>query len=215
MLNSVEGEGMRYSLTGLLACAAFSISACASSGRYNSNAASGTVDLPTFRDAALSTRERDMLRGMSDADILGHFITVDSLEVATADSALRLSKSDAVLDLAKLMKASHSSAVRDDRDLAKQQGIRPIMVFGGFAATHVAASLDSVGIASEVTLDRHYVISQIELHQHVLAEMEILRNVAQNAAVRDHITAMMPVMRDHLARAEALAEKKGFVKKPA
>jgi predicted outer membrane protein len=88
------------------------------------------------------------------------------------------------------------------------------MVFGGFAATHVAASLDSVGVASELTLDRHYVVSQIELHQHVLAEFEILRNASQNAAVRDHITAMMPVMRDHLARAEALAEQKGFIKKP-
>ena len=207
---------MRYTFARLLAGAAVVASAaCASSGRTTSTSASGSIALPTYRDAALSSREREILKGMSDADILGHFLTIDSLEVATSDSALRLSKSDEVLDFAKLIRANHRQAYMDDKDLAKEQGILPIMIFGGFRTTHVAASLDSVGIASELTIDRHYVVSQIELHEHVISELEALQDVAQNKAVRDHITAMLPVMRDHLARAHALAMKKGFEKKRA
>jgi predicted outer membrane protein len=207
---------MRYSFARFIACATVAASAaCASSGHYTTSSASGTVDDPRYKGAALSDRERNMLKGMSDADILGHFITVDSLEVATADSALRLSKSDEILNFAKVVRAAHTDAMRSDKDLAKQQGITPLYIFGGFAATHVAASLDSVGIASEQTIDRHYVVSQIELHQHVLDELALLQGAAKNQAVRDHINRIIPVMRDHLAQAHALAVKKGFEKKRA
>jgi predicted outer membrane protein len=150
---------------------------------------------------------------MSDADILGHLVTVDSIEVVTADSALRLSRSDDVLDLAKHMKATHSANLRQDKDLAKENGIIPTTIFGGFKATHVAASLDSVGIASDLTIDRHYVMSQVELHQHVLAELEALENNAQNAAVRQYLVTLIPALRDDLTRSEAVAAKKGFAHK--
>jgi predicted outer membrane protein len=156
----------------------FAISALAAGAsaqqKGSSSTASGTVDLAAYPIPPLDASEQQLLRRMSDADILGDFITVDSMEVATADSAMRILKTDDVLAYARLMHA-----------------------------------------ASDVTLDRHYVMSQVQLHQHVLAELEALQSVAKNPAVRDEIAATIPVVRDHLARAHAHAVEKGFGKKRA
>lgn len=207
---------MRISMTRLLAGTVAVVSAaCASSGRYNSSSAAGTIDVGASAGERLDARESQLLRSMSDADILGHLITIDSMEVAASDSALRLSRSDDVLDLAKRMRAEHQANLRQDRDLAKQQNITPIEMFGGIRATHVAASLDSVGIASDLTIDRHYVMSQVELNEHVLAELELLQNNAQNSAVHEYVTTIMPAMRDALSRARAIAVKRGFERKRA
>src|SRR5689334_16393188 len=111
-------EGMRHFTVRLLAVAiAAASAACASSGRSNPSVAAGNVDLGVGvnRNSLPSSRELEVLKGMSDADILGHLITIDSMEVATADSALRLSRSDDVLDLAKRMRATHSANFRQDR----------------------------------------------------------------------------------------------------
>jgi predicted outer membrane protein len=200
-------------LVALFAISALAAGASAQKG--SSSTASGTVDLSAYPIPALDASEQQLLRGMSDADILGHFITVDSMEVATADSAMRILKTDDVLSYARLMHAAHTEHWKHDRDVAQQTGIKPITIFGGLKASHVAASLDSVHFASDITLDRHYVMSQVQLHQHVLAELEALQSVAKNPAVRDEITNTIPIVRDHLARAHALAVEKGFEKKRA
>lgn len=204
---------VRVTTFALAICA---IAACSSNQGYGSAAsAAGTVNLAAYPIPALDASEAQLLRGMSDADILGHFITVDSMEVATADSALRIVKTDDVLEFARLMRAAHSENLKRDRDLAQQTGITPIMMFGGLRASHVAASLDSIRQASDLKLDYHYVTSQVELHQHVLAELQELRGVAKNPAIVQQIDALIPMVRDHLARAHALAVARGYEKKRA
>ena len=171
------------------------------------------MDLAAYPIPTLDASEVQLLRGMSDADILGHFITVDSMEVATADSALRIVKTDAVLQFARLMHSTHAQNLRLDRELAQQTGITPVMMFGGLRASHVAASLDSVREASDVKLDYHYVMSQVELHQHVLSELQELRGVAKNPTVVRELDAVISMIGDHLARAHALAVGRGYERK--
>jgi predicted outer membrane protein len=196
------------------ALATSAVAACSSNPGYGSGAsAAGTIDLAAYPVPALSASEAQLLRGMSDADILGHFITVDSMEVATADSALRVVKTQDVLEYARLMKATHAENLIRDKQLAEQTGITPIRMFGGLRASHVAAALDSIRQASDVKLDYHYVMGQVELHQHVLAELQELRGVAKNPAVMQQIDATIPMVRDHLARAHALAIAHDFEKK--
>lgn len=171
------------------------------------------MNLAAYPIPALSSSEATLLRGMSDADILGHFITIDSMQVATADTLMRLSKTDDVVTYAKLVRAAHSQHLRVDSTMAHQANIIPTMLFGGLRASHVAAELDSTRLASDVTVDRHYIMSQIELNEHVLAELQILQNVAHDPALRSDIESLMPTLRDHLARAHAIAIEKGFEKK--
>jgi len=192
----------------MLAASAFA--ACATSS-YGS--ASGMVDLDAYPIPALSAADLQMLRGMSDADILGHLATVDSLEIVTADSLVRISKTSDVVDYAKMMHLAHATSREQAREIARQQDITPLTLVGGLRASSVAAKLDSVRFASDLTVDRHYIMSQIALHERVLGELEALDDVARNSVVRDHLKNLQPVIRDHLARAHAIAVAKGFQKK--
>jgi len=189
--------------------------ACASSNQYPANSAAGTVDLAAYPAPDLSASEITLLRGMSDQQILGHLILVDSMEVATADSTIRIAMSDPVLSYARLMRTVHSKDLADVRSLGRERGITPVQQFGGLRASHIAADLDSIPQASDLTLVRHYVMSQVELHQHVLRELEQLQQTTRDPALRNHIAMMIPVVRDHLARAHAIAIEKGYEKKRA
>src|SRR5205823_1854992 len=103
---------VRVSGAGLVG-GAFAISmaaACASGPHYET--AAGTVDLSAYPSVTLDASELQVLRGMSDANILGHLQTVDSLEVAAADSALRFSRNDATLNYAKLMHHAHTDDLK-------------------------------------------------------------------------------------------------------
>jgi predicted outer membrane protein len=185
--------------------------ACASSSQYS--AASGNVDLANYPVPSLSASETQMLRGMPDATILGNMVTADSLEIVTADSLLRISKTDAVVDYARMMRVDHANGMKHVRDLSKAIGLTPVTVVGGLRASHVAAALDSVRFASDATVDRRYITSQIMLHEHLLAELQELKGIAQNEQIRDHIAMTIPMVREHLARAHAIAVDKGFEKK--
>jgi len=199
-------------ILGALAMSAFV--ACSSNQGYVSAAsAAGTVNLAASAIPTLDASEVQLLRGMSDADVLGHVITVDSIEVATADSALATVKTDAVLQYARLMHRAHSQSLRRDRELAEQAGITPVTMFGGLRASHIAASLDSIRQASDLTLDYHYVMSQVELHEHVLSELQQFRGVAKNPAVVREIDEVITMISDHLVRAHALAVERGYEKK--
>ena len=158
----------------------------------------------------LAPAEEKFLRGFSDANILGHLYQNDSMEVGIGQAALRRSRNDAVLNYAKLMVLDHTTAMKMDKSLGKSTGVGLTMIVGEMAKSHMGVSVDSVDIASDLTVDRHYVMSQVEMHQHMLAELRTLREVAQNQAIREQIDAEIPAVREHLAKAHAIARKIGF-----
>lgn len=200
---------MRRSIVAVFA--ASMLGACASGTQYSS--AGGTIDPADYPVPALSASELHALHGMADAMILGNMVTADSLELVTADSLLRISRTDAIVDYARMMKVDHGNSMKSTRELGKAIGLTPVTVVGGLRASHVAAALDSVRFASDLTVDRRYMLSQIMLHEHVIAELQEVKNTTQNERIRDHIEMMIPMMREHLARAHAIAVDKGFEKK--
>ncbi|MDB4913451.1 MAG: hypothetical protein JWM95_1095 [Gemmatimonadetes bacterium] len=196
------------SLTARILTGAVAISAVASTVHAQRiSARSMTADVP------LAPSETKFLRGMSDADVLGHLIVLDSVEVDVSKAAIRRSKSDAVTAFAKQTLADHGSAMNADKQIGKQTGIAPTMIVGELKKSHMGAQVDSVDIASDLTVDRHYIMSQVEMHQHAIAELQTLREVARNPAIRAHIDAQIPAMREHLAKAHEIAMSKGFEKK--
>ena len=193
----------------IAAIAISTVTACSMVNR--SYMSGGDVDLSTAVPATLGTDETTMLRQMSDANIIGHLITVDSLEVTLSDTALRYIKTDDVNAFAKMMHLAHSDDWKAMKDLAGSAGIIPTIDVGKLRSKHVAAGIDSVRRTSDITKDQQYMRAQMELHQHALAELEVLQGVPQNAALRQHITEMIPVVRNHLARANALGKAIGVV----
>jgi predicted outer membrane protein len=158
----------------------------------------------------LPPSEAQLLSGMSDANILGHLAATDSLEVALSDTAILHSKSDTVLKYARSMRAMHLASLNAVKVIAKETGLGLTTMTGELRRTHMFATPDSVTNASDLTIDRHYVLGQIELHQHMIGELELLQTVAKNPRVRDHIAAEIPNERQNLAKARALAHVLGY-----
>jgi putative membrane protein len=185
-----------------------SVAACARNRQTYTSTAAGDVDL-SLATSVLGNREVTILREMSDANIVGHLLEVDSIEVAAADTAKKLSRSDDVLAFAKMMHLAHAGDEEKERDIARATGLIPTIDVAKLRSSHVARSLDSLRIASDLTIDRHYLMSQVQLHQHALAELEVLEGVARRSDIRDHIAELIPVVQDHLSRAQALAKAHG------
>jgi putative membrane protein len=188
-----------------------SLMSVASYARAQTYSANGDVDL-SRASKMLGSREVTILREMSDANIVGHLLEVDSIEIAAADTAIRLSKSDDVRSFAKMMNLTHGGDAQKEREIAKADGLIPTIDVAKLRSSHVARSLDSLRISSDLTIDRHYLMSQVQLHQHALAELEVLQSVARHPDIRQHVTELIPVVQDHLTRAQALAKAKGIEK---
>jgi predicted outer membrane protein len=191
----------------VVALAVAGVAACSTMNR--SYMSGGDVDLSVATPAELGTGETTLLRQMSDANILGHLMTLDSLEITLSDTALYHVKTDDVGAFAKMMHLAHEDDWKALRDIAGTTGLVPTIDVGKLRSSHVAAGLDSVRKTSDITKDQQYIRAQIELHQHALAELQVLDGVARNRMLRDHVSAMIPVVRDHLARAMAIAKPLG------
>jgi predicted outer membrane protein len=203
----MEDPVMKLSARLLAVAAVGAAAACSSMPRTYSS--TGDVDLAMATPATLGTDETLMLRQMSDANIIGHLLVVDSLEITLADTALRVTKSDIIGGYARMMHLNHDDDRKALRDIAGAAGLIPTVDVSKLQSSHVAAGVDSVRRTSEITKDQRFLQAQIELHRHALAELQVLRDVARNAALREHIVEMIPVVQNHLARAQALAGIKG------
>jgi predicted outer membrane protein len=197
------------------AAAAFGLAACASTPRYDASTAAGTVSLEA-PPAALNAAELDMLHRMTDANILGHVAMADSVEAVMAEFAEKRTMSDDILAYARRMDTDHSTHLVKTRDLATTTNVGIHTIVGEMKASHMGEMVDSIGPQkSEVNFSRNYVLSQVQMHRHMLAELNELQAVAKNAAVRDHLTATIPVVQEHLNAAVALARKYDFASKKA
>jgi putative membrane protein len=198
----------------VVAMAAPAFIACASTQRADTMSAAGTLSL-TDAAATLDASDTTMLRRMTDPNILGHMAMADSVEAVMAQLAQRRTENDDVLDFARMMDVDHSTHLQAERALATLTGVGIHTLTTEFKISHMGPMVDSVGPQiSEMTFDRNYVLSQIQMHEHMLGELAILQDVARNDKVREHIASTIPVIQRHLERARALAKKYDFGKKP-
>ena len=195
--------GMRGAVAALAAPAFI---ACASTHR-NDVAAAGTLNLPDAT-AALSSSEVGMLQRMTDPNILGHMAMGDSVEIVMAEYAERRTKNDDVLNFARMMVSDHSSDLDAERSLGTTSGVGIHTLANELKTSHMGPMVDSIGPQiAEAKFDRNYILAQVQMHQHMLGELQVLQDVAKNDMVRDHVKATIPVVQAHLDRARAIAKK--------
>jgi putative membrane protein len=195
--------------TAMVALAAPAFIACASTRQSDSMTAGGTLKLPDA--AALNASEVDMLRRMTDPNILGHMAMADSIEVVMAEFAQHRTENSDVLEFARMMDVDHSTHRDAERALAKSTGVGIHTLANELKASHMGRMVDSIGPQiSEQTFDRNYILAQIEMHQHMLGELQVMRDVAKNDRVRDHVDATIPIVQSHLDRAREIARKYGY-----
>jgi predicted outer membrane protein len=187
--------------------------ACAST-RHNDMGAAGTLKL-TDATAALSSSEVTMLQRMTDPNILGHMAMGDSVEIVMAQFAEHRTKNDDVLNFARMMDVDHSTHLAAERTLGTTSGVGIHTLANELKASHMGPMVDSIGPQiSELKFDRNYILSQVQMHQHMLGELEVLQDVAKNDMVRDHVRATIPIVQAHLDRAREIAKKYDYGHKP-
>src|SRR5205085_8987349 len=118
--------------------------------------------------------------------------------VALSDSAILKSKSDTVLGYARAMRSAHLASRTAARGIGKELNLPLTTIAGEMKRTHMFAPEDSLANASETQVDRHYLQQQIEMHQHMLAELNVLGSVAKNDRVRENVMSRIPVVQAHL-----------------
>ena len=57
-------------------------------------------------------------------------------------------------------------------------------------------------------------MTNIEMHDHMLAELNLLADVAKDPRVTMHVRMRIPVVQSHLAYAQQVAKAKGISTKP-
>ena len=112
------------------------------------------------------------------------------------------------------MDVDHSTNLQNERALAERTGLGMHTMVGEMKASHMGVFVDSVGPQiSEMYLDHNYIMSQVQIHEHMLAELRTLDGVAKSNAVRKHIEAMIPIVAGHLNTARDMAVRRGYIKK--
>lgn len=163
-----------------------------------------------------------LLRGMNDRAILQHMGTIDSLEAVIAQLSLRRATDGAVRRYAGQLVADHlrsllagDSVVRMQSvavDRARRDSAGPLVDVNidhatgdtiGLVMFHVLDSLRAAPAGA--AFDRGFIDAEVQMHQHALAELRLLQNVARQGAVREHIGDEIPVAEQHLLAAQQLA----------
>jgi len=188
--------------------------ACASTHSRDNLSSAGTLNL-TDATAAVTPSEVDMLQRMTDPNILGHMGMADSVEIVMAEFAQTRTKNDDVLEFARMMKSDHTVHRDAVRSLGTTTGVGIHTLANELKVSHMGRMVDSIGPQiSELKFDRNYILAQVEMHQHILGELQVLQDVAKNDMVRNDIRATIPTVQLHLDRARAIAKKYDYGHKP-
>lgn len=150
---------------------------------------------------------------MSDANIVAHLASSDSLEIRMAQMALTQAQDPRVRDLAQMILTDHQQNLQQGMALAQRNGITPQPAPGDTMAQRMMRMMDrmsSMGGSMGARFDTMFVARQVMMHQHTLDQLQRMRGVAQSGAVRQQIDATIPVIRKHLDAARQLAQTMGI-----
>ena len=147
---------------------------------------------------------------LSNANIVAHLVTGDSLEVALSQLGVERAQNTAVRDFAQRMVTEHSAHLQMSRQMAAQGGIQPMPspadTTDAPMVSRIMNRLSSTPAGPE--FDQRLMRAEVTVHEVMLHELNMVRPQATGAALElvDHT---LPVVRQHLADAQALWRQLG------
>lgn len=201
-----------------------SISGCTGTNCTNrSTLVPSNVDTMTYGgelDTAMFAPNTDLLQGMTDENILAHLAMGDSMEIRMAQRALRNTQDQRVRDFANMLITDHTQSLQQGEAAAQQAGITPQLAVGDTTGMRLMDRMnmpgDTSGTMSGMNMSTHhrmaysdanFIRHNVWIHRHMLSELQTLQGVAKNDAVRNKITATIPVVQKHLTAAQQLASQ--------
>lgn len=193
-----------------LACAGVAALAACNSAMQTMTAG-GTLSPMTSINPAITSADIAMLRSMSTAQQLTHLAVADSMEIAMGQIAVHRTQNGAIAEFARRMIDDHGQSLQQSHVIAQQQRLTLQPAANDTMPTHLVRMVDVLNSGTPTTeFDRTYVMSQIQVHQRMVDELQALQGIVTDEALRRHVGANIPVVESHLASAEHIAAQLGY-----
>jgi predicted outer membrane protein len=164
------------------------------------------------------------IRTMTEPNMIAHVTAGDSLEVALSELAMTRTQNTSVQDFLQRMITQHTTHMQMSRHLASAHGVTPATAPGDTVDAMMASRMmqrltrESPGLAASnmntgsptaaANLDRQVMGAEVAMHRRMLRELQMMQPQATGAA-RQLVDQTIPVVRQHLADAEALWRQLG------
>jgi putative membrane protein len=147
---------------------------------------------------------------LSNANIVAHITTGDSLEVALSQLGVDRAQNTAVRDFAQRMVTEHSAHLQMSRQMAAQGGIQPMPSPADTADAVVVSRIVNrlVSTPAGPEFDRRLMRAEVTVHQSMLHDLNMVRPQATGATL-ELIDHTLPVVRQHLSDAQTLWRQMG------
>jgi putative membrane protein len=143
----------------------------------------------------------------TDANILAHLRTGDSLEVQTAQLALQQSQNPQVQSLARTLIDDHTRNMRAADSLARALRITPQPAANDTSAQHMMHEMTSWQGVTGMQFDRSWTQFQADHHRMDVQSLPKLRQQSQNPALQTFIDNTLPVIRMHVDRVQTVQQQ--------
>jgi putative membrane protein len=146
----------------------------------------------------------------TDAGLLAMLDEANQSDSAAATLAVANASDPEVKAFAAAMMQDHHALRLDGEDLAKRLSLTPQLPASDPLAPALDDELLGLRAAAEgAAFDRVYVAKERTTHQTIIDFAERARRSTPNPQIRAYLDRMMPVVRRHLARIQALEKKLG------
>lgn len=148
---------------------------------------------------------------MTNANVVAHLATGDSVEVALSTFGLTRAQNSAVRDFAQRMVNEHSAHRAAAMQIAAQNNLSPLVLIPADTADAVMSARLMGRLANTPAgpmFDRRFMRAEVMMHQHMLQQLNAIRPQATGATLQ-LVDQTIPVVRQHLADAEAVWRQVG------
>lgn len=175
-----------------------------------SGSAAGVL-APELATGGLSASEVAAFAAFTKAQRVTHVVVGDSMEIDMARIAAWRSRNGAIQAYANQLIVDHTQSLRRVSLIVHQQGLSVEPAPNDTMAAHLFGMVETLNTTTPtLEFDRTFVMSQIEMHQRMLAELEALRALSTDEALTVFINAAIPMAQGHLRTAQNLAEQLGY-----
>jgi predicted outer membrane protein len=175
-----------------------------------SGTAAGVLS-PELATGGLSASEVAAFAAFSKAERVGHVVAGDSMEIAMAGVAAWRTQNGAIEAFANQLIVDHTESLRRVTLIAHQQGLSMEPAPNDTMPAHLLGMVETLNASTpSLEFDRKFLLSQIEMHQHMLAELAALRTMTTDDALGVYLNAAIPMIEGHLKTAQHIAQDLGF-----
>jgi len=169
----------------------------------NNNMAAGTTGAMAGANAGSSAAT------LADPDIANVIHEVNAGEIAAGKIAQTKASNADVKAYAREMVSAHTALDKKGVQISGQTAATNAAMRDSVVNANKAMSSQLQSAASGAAFDRAYIDGQVMGHQNTLNFLQQAQNQAQNADLKQMITAAIPDVQQHLERARALQSKVG------